>query len=330
MLRKGKYLDAHLLPTYQKQLPAMRNAQLALYLKTRKAYEMRTKPSIWAESVGTVPQKLFLTILSLEEPEIGPTTCQPLALLTRSPLPEFPRFPLYLNSGLKSEVICTKVFESLSISESRLDAINCFTLRFFKDIFNKVYEPDVARMPYWLAPVNRSSIITADLHGEDLIDWDAMKLVQEYECLSWDEETPNEFFADRFIVDPFDGGRRYFTIAVDPHLKPSDPVPPDSCTRKFMDTILDYSISLFKKSRAKATFKPNQPVIVAHTVLHRRNWLDHITEKEKNTTSKCYICPEPLQISAVSTYTPGSHSDCELTTISYQRALLRWAWCFLL
>ena len=279
----------------------MRNAQLALYIKNRKAYEMRTKPTIWAESVGTIPQELLLTIIALEEPQTGPTVCQPLALLTRAPLPELPRFPLYLNSGSKTEVIFTKVSETLLVSGSRLDAINCFTLRFFKDIFNKVYEPDAERMPYWIAPVTHSSMISAECHAEDLIDWDAVKRVQNHESLSWNEETPSEFFEDKFIVDPYDGGRRYFTVAVDPHLKPSDPVPSDACTRRFQDNIWHYSTSLFKKSRTRVTFKENQPVIIAHRVLHRRNWLDQITEKEKNMISKCYICPEPLQISAVST-----------------------------
>ncbi|KAI9794454.1 MAG: Dicer-like protein 1 [Peltula sp. TS41687] len=300
-LRKKKYLDGHLLPTYQKQLPAMRNAQLALYVKNRKAYEMRAKPTIWAESVGTVPQKLFLTILALEEPQTGPISCQPLALLTRTPLPQLPQFPLYMNSGSKTGVSFTKVSESLTVSESKLDEINCFTLRFFKDIYNKVYESDAERMPYWIAPVIHGKIPYTNCHAEDLIDWDAVKQVQDHESLPWTEETPNEFFENKFLVDPWDGGRRYFSVAVDPHLKPSDPVPSDACTRRFQDNIWHYSTSLFKKSRSKVTFKENQPVIVAHRVLHRRNWLDHITEKEKNMTSKCYICPEPLQISALST-----------------------------
>ena len=300
MLRKGKYLDANLLPIYEKHLPAMRNAQLALHLKNTGSYEMRTKPSIWASSVGTVPLELYVTVLNIEQPQQDNITCRSLAILTRSALPSFPRFPIYLNCGSKSQVLCTSSKHGLQVTKSEIEAINIFTLRIFSDIFNKVYEPDAARMPYWLAPVSEGAPNLEEVLSRSLIDWDIVQCVQSQESLPWDQDTPDSFFANRFLVDPLDGGRRYFTVGVHPSLKPLDPVPPDACTRRFMENILDYSTSLFKSSRARVTFKAEQPVIVAHRVVHRRNWLDEITEKEKYVTTKCYVCPEPLRISTVS------------------------------
>lgn len=298
-LRKDKYLDAHLLPIYQKRLPTMRNAQLALHLKTNKSYGMRTKPSVWAESVGTVPEELFVTIISLGQPENGESTRRPLALLTRKPLPQLPQFPVYLDTGPKTPVILTNISKSLQVSGGRIDAINCFTLRLFNDCFSKLYEPNPERMPYWLAPTAQELMISPESPVENVIDWECLNLVHDHEYFPWNQDTPNEFLANKFVVDPLDGSRRFFTIGVDPKLKATDPLPPDARSRRFDKNILDYSISLYKNSRAKAKYRPDQPVILAELVLHRRNWLDEMTEKEKGESKKCYICPEPLQISPV-------------------------------
>ncbi len=103
-LRKGKYLDANLLPISQKQLTAMRNAHLALTAKNTQAYDMRSKPSIWAASVGPIPVELFMTVIHLAEHDPS-RPLQPLILLTRSRLPHIPRFPVYLSAALKTDVI---------------------------------------------------------------------------------------------------------------------------------------------------------------------------------------------------------------------------------
>jgi len=69
-----------------------------------------------------------------------------------------------------------------------------------------------------------------------------------------------------------------------------------------MNSILDYTVSLFSKSRARATWREDQPVIRAERVLHRLNLLDERTEKEKTVNTRSYLCPEPLKVSAVSVY----------------------------
>lgn len=299
-LRKEKYLDANLLPIYRRQLPAMRNAQLALNMKNTKPYDMRNKPSIWAGSVGSVPQELFLMVIDLAEPEKADRPCQPVAMLTRTRLPDLPQFPLYFQSGASSPIVTTVMNSSLVMTQKKLDLINAFTLRIFKDIFNKLYEDDVKNMPYFLAPVVPGFKVSPDTSGEDLIDWNILDEVFQNECFTWSKQTPDGFLVDKFIVDRWDGSRRYFSIRVDPSRKPLDRVPAGVPPRKFMNNILDWSNSMFRKSRARVTFQTDQPVILADRIVHRRNWLDEMTETEKNVVTECYICPEPLQISAVS------------------------------
>ncbi len=281
----------------------MRNAHLALTAKNTQAYDMRTKPSIWASSVGPMPAKLFMTVIHLAEHDSS-RPLQPLALLTRSRLPHIPRFPVYLSAALKTDVICTDIRDCFQLSVGRVEALDTFTRRMFKDIFNKTYEVNPERMPYFLAPVSVGCVISVDVSSDDVVDWATLQNVQQYEVLPWDETTSHDFFVDKFVVDPYDGGRRYFTVGVDPDLKPLDPVPAGAPVRKNMENILDYSISLFKKSRARAVYRTDQPVILAHRVLHRRNWLDEITAEEQLDTTECYICLEPLQVSLVGTKHP--------------------------
>lgn len=301
LLRKGEYLDAHLLPTYHKQLPAMRNALLALNMKRSNAYDMRIKPDLWEDTRGEVPQLLYLTILELESPEGLGRPCQPLGLLTRTILPAFPPFLLHLNSGQSSQVLCTSVTNSLQVTALSLEKLTNFTLRIFKDIFAKVYEVDLAQMSYWLAPIIRSRCKDKTLeHPDALLDWPILDLVRSREELPWTTEVPHSELANKFLVDRWDGGRRFFSVGVVPGMHALDPVPPSCAPGKYMLNILDYSVSLFAKSRARATWRHDQPVIQAHRILHRRNWLDRIDDKEKEQKTLAFVCPEPLRISAVS------------------------------
>ena len=46
----------------------------------------------------------------------------------------------------------------------------------------------------------------------------------------------------------------------------------------------------------------DQPVVQAHLISHRRNWLDSWNDStSKSPEIPCYICPERMHISSVST-----------------------------
>ena len=307
LLRKGKHLDSNFLPTYHKQLPAMRNALLALNLKKTNAYDMRLKPSVWESNWGTVPERLYLTTIALATSEGLRRPYTPLAMLTRTRLPSIPPFLLHLDAGLTSDVVCLSLARTIEVDRSWLTKLTSFTFRIFQDVFAKEYEMDESKMSYWLAPLLVDCPISVEGHTPaELLDWELLSFVQAHDQLEWTIDTPDNFLADRFLVDRFDGGKRYFSLNVVPGLKALDPVPSDAAPHRYMNNILDYTVSLFAKSRARATWRDDQPVILAEKVLHRRNWLDEITEKEKVMQYKCYVCPEPLRISAVS----GAHARC--------------------
>ncbi|KAL2352640.1 dsRNA-specific nuclease [Cryomyces antarcticus] len=285
LLRKGKYLDDYLLPIYTKQLPAMRNALLALNMKKSNMYTMRLKPSIWESSQGLVPEELFVLILDLTDGLDRPHL--PLALLTRTRLPEFPWFPLYLDSGKKTMVRTSSLPRSFRVSSDRLDQLTAFTLR----------------MSYWLAPLSASQNgLRQELTPvEELIDWETIRSVHDNEEFKWTKSMPNDFLTDKFLIDRWDGGRRFYSKGVVPGLKALDPLPEDATKNKYNDNILDSTVSLWAKARAKATWDLEQPVLEAEKVLQRRNMLAEPEDKETTLKTKSYLCPEPLKISALPT-----------------------------
>jgi endoribonuclease Dicer len=300
LLRKGKYLDANLLSTYVKQLPAMRNAHLAIDSKKQEAYGMRTKPELW--SANNIPDELYLTIFTLADPSCLLRSSQPLGLLTRSILPQFPDIPLFFGQGRQSHVISRPLSRAIKMETSMLDMINNFTLRIFDDVFSKEYVTDLARTPYFLVPIKTSKLVTDS--PSNLIAWDILIQVQANFELKWDDNTPEVFFEDRYIVDLYDGSRKLWTKKVTHDYKPLDPVPPNTAprtgTRKNNNNIMEYSCSLWSKARSYRTFREEQPVIEAEYIPLRRNLLDDGEFVESEAPRKCFIILEPLKISAVS------------------------------
>ena len=310
LLRKGKYLDEYLSPIFTKQLPAMRNALLAVDSKKREAYDMRTKPECWA--AGSLPKELFVMVLSLDNPESLDHPYQPLALLTRLSLPQLPSFVLHFGAGKNSSVQCTSISRSIKVDLSIVRQLNTFTLCIFDDVFSKGYEVDEAKMPYFLAPVKPQAKFELSADPSDLIAWDVLKSIEDYqtawgdqpwEAMSWKNQ-PDEFFQDKYIVDPWDGSRKFWSVGLAPQYKPLDSVPentaPRNGPRKNNSNIMEYSCSLWAKARERRTFDENQRVFEARYMSLRRNLLDDFDTPEEETPKKCFIILEPLKISSVS------------------------------
>lgn len=303
-LREKAYLDENLLPIYTKQLPAMRNARLALNCKKTNVYEMMTKPNLWAETRGTVPETLHITVIEFPDGLEMPN--QPLSILSRTTLPYLPEFPIFLNSGKPSRVRLMPLRSKFKCSPDDVQLLTSYTLRAFKDVFNKTYEEDHSKMSYWLAPMKIFyGVLDGDCYGlRDILDWSALEEVFTTVEYRWTPEMPDDFLMNKYLVDKWDGGRRFFTERINRDLKPTDSVPEDAVSGKRAEhkkDILNYSISLYKASRARAdpTWSREQPVIEARQVQHRRNMLAEPEKREGGLRSKVYLCPEPLRISAL-------------------------------
>jgi endoribonuclease Dicer len=300
-LRRKSYLDGHLLPTYAKKLPAMRNAHLAVTSKKTLVYDMKTKPKIWEDSRDNLPVKLFITVVDF--PDGLEREHRPFAMLTRTPMPQFPSFPIFLDDGKESQVVSYPLGTTLSLDDATLALISSFTLRVFKDIFSKKYEADASKFSYWLAPVNKSHSSRGDT-PTSLLDWSLMQEVSEHEEYHWTTGMPDEALINRFIIDKWDGGRKFFSKGVSKTLKPSDPIPQGSAKSKWKANILDYSNSMFKSTREKFkdTWDLSQPVMETEKLRARRNFLTMPVPKELKDATQAFLCPQPLQISVLPPY----------------------------
>ena len=297
-LRKKSHLDGHLLPTYAKKLPAMRNAHLAVTSKKTLAYNMKTKPSIWEESRDELPVEIFVTVVDF--PDGLDREHQPFAMLTRTTMPHFPSFPIFLDDGKESQVVSYPLSTTLSLDDEALELITSFTLRVFKDIFSKKYEFDPSKLSYWLAPLNKGHH-SRDDPPSDILEWSLIREVSENEAYMWTTDMPDEALVNRFIIDKWDGGRKFYSKNISQTLTPLDPVPQGSAKSKWKANILDYSNSMFKSTREKFkdTWDLDQPVMETEKVRARRNFLTMPVPKELKDFTQAFLCPQPLQISVL-------------------------------
>jgi endoribonuclease Dicer len=305
VLRKSNLLDNHFRPIFHRRLPAMRNAKLAIASKKQEKYERRYKPSLWAHQIGTIPTLLYAMLIRFSPSK--PLTRQhaPLLLLTRTKLPSFPNFPIFLDDDIETtiETICLE--SPLAVSSEQVGHLTDFTVSVFRDVFHKTFDTIPEAFPYWLVPVRLNTEISSptELH-EGLIDWEVLSFIQEHREWKWSEDMDPESLLDRFMYDPWSGKYRYFPLKIDPTLRPSDPPPSYVARRRDanMQNIMNYSSSLGKKSRNLFLEQChwNQPVLQVEMVCLRRNFLDKANESEKAKRAVCVLCPETVMLSAVS------------------------------
>ncbi|KAF4555624.1 Dicer-like protein [Elsinoe fawcettii] len=292
-LKQRGMLDDHLLPIFKDRLPTMRNAALALDLKGKGSYVMKHKPDFWHH--GQLPEILYGVIFDFSAGLDQPY--KSLIILSRNELPHIPSFPVYLNSGAASNVILRRISGGLSAGFMQLELLTRFALKIFKDIFNKTYEYDPAKMSYWIAPAKTVTDERAIL--ESKVDWDLLEQICGGDDPRWTSEMEPSGLVDRFLVDPFDGGKRYFTKSLVTTMKACDPNPDYVKEEGHSPSVIETTVSLWKKSRLKASWDPDQPVLEAERLLHRRNMLAEVIDKELEGKAKCYVCPQPLRISRI-------------------------------
>lgn len=302
-LRTANHLDSNLISTIHKYLPAKANERYPL-LKKSTEYGMKIKPRLWEDSRGTVPKMVYLTVFQLAEPEHLTRPSQPLALVTRTLLPDLPPIPLNLPSSKTSKALSTSIVACLHVTESDIAILTDFTLCVWKDVFGKTFEYNIPEMPYWFAPILKDARAEKGLlTPETLVDWKVMNDVHNFRSPTrWTSDMPHRELEERFLVHPTTGSRNYFSVKVDPALRPLDMVPQGADGGgNSGKTILDYTFRPKSKEKsAKIRGTSDQPVLEARFITLRRNWLDEQNDSSsKLEETVCYICPEPFIISHV-------------------------------
>lgn len=281
----------------------MRNAKLAIVSKKTNKYTMINKPLIWSIDQESVPEKLFALIISFHPSKPLKREHDSFMLLTRVKIPEFPVFPLFLEDDCETTIRTTALSSQLSVSPDDLSLLSELMFSIFYDVFHKTFDLETSKFPYWIAPVNLTGTsLDAAMRPSGIVDWEAIKFVHENLELKWTKGMSADILLSRLLFDPWDGRKRYYPLAVDQTMSPSDPVPSHLPRRKWMENILNYSLNLGKSSRVKwlENAEWDQPVLQVESVYLRRNFLDRATDTEKKETGKVLVCPQPLRISPVS------------------------------
>ena len=313
-LHQSKFLDENLRSTLVERRNKMANARLAVSSKRKAKYDMRLKPKLWNE-LGPV-QELYATVLVLSKPNALERPSRPLLFLTRTKLPQIKSFPLYFgppgSKGTSSHVACQVLHDRITPSEDDLELLTTFTLKVFLDLFNKRYVASTEQIPYFFAPASEDHIFSfselSDLH--QAIDWCVLREVSCTDALPYTGQEPDDFFVDKFIVDPHDGSRRFWLRGVRKDLTPRSPVPNDVDHApgyrqwkrgEVAHDILNWSVTSWKATREarEMAWKEDQPVVVGKFASLRRDFLSEMEEGRKNPF--CYFVLEPLRISPVST-----------------------------
>ncbi|KAI1153901.1 hypothetical protein F4825DRAFT_413296 [Nemania diffusa] len=310
MLRRQKHLDENLRSTFTKRLPAMRNARLAISSKKRAEYPMKRKPITW--SILGFPERLFVTVIKFSDPEALGRPSRPLALLTREQLPRTAKFTLYFGNQQMSNVECCPLPAAISCRQEDIDGLNKFTLRIFKDVFSKEFAPEPENMPYFLAPLAHPHNFKNLVLGTDsrtIIDWDCILEIQNAPSYVEWENQPEQVFDDKFVIDPCDGSRKFYTIRRRPDLRPTDPQLPgfphqgrarESGNREGpVDIWTSVVSSVWRKSRSKLTRREDLQVIEAEYIPLRRNLLDRVDISVEART--CFLVFQILKISVLPT-----------------------------
>lgn len=309
-LLQMKFLDANLRSKFVERRHAFANARLAVSSKKKAKYDMRIKPQIWDE-LG-VPEKLHAMVLLLANPTALHRPSRPLLLLTRKPLPQVKAFPMFLDEhGVASDAICQVLSTPIEVTKTDVQLFTRFTLKVFLDIFAKRYVAGPQDVPYFLVPTNRSHgfIFRAVSNLRDIIDWSLLDHVLKYDAQVYTGEEPDDFFEDKYVVDPHDGSRRFWLCGVRRDLTCQNLVP-DSVEHQpgyrqwkrgeAAHTILNWSVTSWKATREarEKTWNEQQPVATGLYASLRRNFLADMKEEQKNPL--CYFVLEPLRISPVS------------------------------
>lgn len=304
----------------------MRNAKLAITSKKTDRYIIRNKPDIWLNQQGSTPKRLYATVICFLPSSPLSRRLGSLILLTRDRLPNFPTFPVFLEDDVETTVYCLCIDEFLGVVPSVLELLTGFTLAVFHDLFHKTYAPVAERLPYWIAPLQES---VAKMGGKSLdlsgiIDWEVLRYVQDNPQIPWTEAMKPECLLNHFMYDDWNGKYRYFPIAIDHNLRPSDPPPYYAPSRKWDKNILDWSLSLGKGGRSRFFNRCNwgQPVVQAEMISPRRNFLDKISEDEEWECSRCAICPQAVAVSPVSSIS-GAYF-CVFIDLTKGRSLCQW------
>lgn len=168
-------------------------------------------------------------------------------------MPDFPTLTVFLNDSRESRVTSRQLKHPLELGELHtIDKLSSFTFRVFRDVFGKKFEEDATQLSYWLAPANNVFTEAHKIAPQEALDWPLLDSVYQNDEFPWTPDTPAASLIGRYLIDRWDGGRKYFSVGIAQALSPLDPYPIPEHVSKTARTngdnsIIGFTVSLWKK-----------------------------------------------------------------------------------
>lgn len=301
-LRKHNLLDENLDSIHVRTQHKNNNAKWAVDNKKEK-YVTKIKPDFWRGGTS-VTEKLCAAIIQLVPSRKTKHTLKPFLLFSRDPLPDIPRFPLYLEDNISIEVEIERFPVGVVVSTKQLNDLTAYTLRsVFCDVFHKMYAHDNDAMSYWLAPFNETKHQIAEAHiFEHIVN--VLELCDaQSERVSWEPGMGADLWCHKFLVDKYTGAYRYMSYDVVPGATVDSPIPKSAVGAKPKlnpnATVEQFTNGQWKKTKERNATRLDrgQPVFECDIFRARRDFLDVANAVEMAKTAvPCHAIPQQLEV----------------------------------
>ncbi|KAK9240273.1 hypothetical protein V1525DRAFT_395503 [Lipomyces kononenkoae] len=295
-LRKDDLIDEHFCPYRIKKIRLKESKKKEISADKTNTYPIRSadfwKPVPFEITIDNVTHtikdvKLYVTVFDLPK-HVG--RYRPLCFLSRKPHPHYYSLPLFVD-GEYIPVECKVLSDPLTVTMSRMSDLARYTVRLFHDVFNKLFDEDMRKFPYYLAPYS------ATTGG---IDWHLVDIAKGLgdPPIKWDNMPDPQFWLGKFIVDERNRNRRFELREILTELDEDSPIPTWYPASLKYPSIKCYTYST-KNLKGKESEKLNQPVYAAKRILHGQNFLKASAEQEGDRSTDAAVIPGPFYISTI-------------------------------
>jgi endoribonuclease Dicer len=301
-LRKHNCLDEYLDSIHVRTQHKNNNAKWAVDNKKEK-YETKLKPDFWRRGSPTT-DKLHAAIVRLVPSRKTKHGLRPFVLFSRDPLPDIPRFPLYLEDNISIKVDFKRVPVATFVTAKQLHDLTAYTLRsVFYDVFHKIYDQDNNAMSYWLAPFDETKSQIAGAHlFEHIINIPELCNAQP-ERVAWKPGMVADQWCNKFLVDKYTGAYRYMSYGVVLGATVDSTIPKTAEGSKPKlnpnATVEQFTNGQWKNSKERNAMHldRDQPVFECDMFRARRDFLDVANAKEMAKTAlRCHAVPQQLEV----------------------------------
>ncbi|KAK9367184.1 hypothetical protein V1509DRAFT_627224 [Lipomyces kononenkoae] len=295
-LRQENLIDPHFCPYRIKKIRLRETKKKEISADKTNIYPIRSadfwKPVPFETTIDDVMHtvkevKLYLTVFNLPK-HVG--RYRPLCFLSRKPHPHYYSLPLFVD-GEYIPVECKVFSDPLTVTIARMSDLARYTVRLFHDVFNKLFDEDMRKFPYYLAPY---SISTGG------IDWDLVDIAKNLgdPLIKWNVRPDPQFWLGKFIVDERNRNRRFELREILTELDEDSPIPswyPASLKHASIKCYT-YGTNYLK---GRESDKLNQPVYASKRILHGQNFLKASAEQEGDRSADAAVIPGPFYVSTV-------------------------------